>query len=251
MSGVDTTPDATAGAPSWRDALSEALAHPAIAGMPRLARHPDTVRHQLHTYCELLIEESRVFGLISAGDAADPRRLVIRHVVESLAAWQAIEQTAEPTIVDLGSGAGLPGIPLAIGLGGAVLLVERKEKRARFLELAVARLGLPNLTVHCGDALRLAAEWNGGALLDRCVVTYRAFLPTDRRLAAVLRRSFVPGTPVVAYKSRDLDEDVAALASLGVAQPETVEVRRMEAPMQEAQRTLLLFRTAHGLSRAG
>lgn len=56
------------------------------------------------------------------------------------------------TIVDVGSGAGLPGIPLAVQFPGhAVWLTERRRRRAAFLNLARGRLGLSNVQVHAGD----------------------------------------------------------------------------------------------------
>jgi 16S rRNA (guanine527-N7)-methyltransferase len=61
------------------------------------------------------------------------------------------------TILDLGSGAGLPGIPVAISTPGAqVHLVERRRRRTAFLNLAVGSLGLTNVTVHGSDVRELA-----------------------------------------------------------------------------------------------
>jgi 16S rRNA (guanine527-N7)-methyltransferase len=94
---------------------------------------------------EHLLEDRAVgLGMIAATDAP---RLRDRHVLDSLRAAAAV--TAEDrSAADLGSGAGLPGIVVAIACPRlAVTLIEVRRARVAFLELATERLGLPNATV--------------------------------------------------------------------------------------------------------
>lgn len=97
------------------------------AAIANLARYVDELRRWL----------PRV-NLVSQGDAAS---LVERHVVDSLAAAAVLRETPiDATIADIGSGAGLPGVPLAIVLAPRrFVLVEPRRKRASFLR-AVGRL---------------------------------------------------------------------------------------------------------------
>ena len=82
---------------------------------------------------------------------ADIHRLVPRHIVDAL---QLLPLLRGPRLLDIGSGAGLPGLVLAIVFPQlAVTLLERMARRARFLELAAREVGLGNVEVVNGDAL--------------------------------------------------------------------------------------------------
>ena len=97
--------------------------------------------------------------------------------------------------LDLGSGAGFPGIALAAWHPGAVVtLVERREKRAAFLEMVLAESKLRNASVHCGDADAVPAGWDG--LISRA---FRA--PDD--VAKLARRLLRPSGALVLLVAKD------------------------------------------------
>lgn len=92
----------------------------------------------------LLVERAVPLGFVSESDAD---RIRERHVLDSLRAAAAVVPS-DRTAVDFGSGAGLPGIPVAIARPSlALTLSEVRPKRAAFLELVVERLGLSNVAV--------------------------------------------------------------------------------------------------------
>jgi 16S rRNA (guanine527-N7)-methyltransferase len=104
---------------------------------------------RLEAYEALLASRGAELGLISRGDVP---RLRERHVLDALRAAVAVEPP-DRLAVDLGSGGGLPGIPVAIARPALrVVLAERRRSRAGFLELAVAELGLANVDVAAGPA---------------------------------------------------------------------------------------------------
>jgi len=99
---------------------------------------------RLEVYEALLREHALPFGMVSARDAP---RLRERHVIDSLRAAVTVGP-GDRTAYDLGSGAGLPGIVVAIACPGLlVTLVDSRRSRAAFLELAVDRLRLSNARV--------------------------------------------------------------------------------------------------------
>jgi 16S rRNA (guanine(527)-N(7))-methyltransferase RsmG len=99
---------------------------------------------QLHAYVALLSERAVPMGLVSSSDVD---RLWARHIEDSLRGLECM-RTEDRGAVDLGSGAGLPGIPLAIALPEVrFALIEPKRRRAAFLELAVDSLELENVSV--------------------------------------------------------------------------------------------------------
>jgi 16S rRNA (guanine527-N7)-methyltransferase len=100
----------------------------------------------------LLLDRAIPLGLVARGD-----RLMVRtrHILDSLRAVPALD-TSDIEALDLGSGAGLPGIVVAIARPSLrVGLVEARRRKAAFLELAVERLGLPNVAVLAQPANKL------------------------------------------------------------------------------------------------
>jgi 16S rRNA (guanine527-N7)-methyltransferase len=118
---------------------------------------PGEARAALRTFEDLLREYSPRLGLVSDSDLG---RIWERHILDSLRALDCLV-SEDRLIADLGSGAGLPGIPIAIARPDArVVLIEPKRRRAAFLELALERLGLSNASVAAARAeeVTLAAD---------------------------------------------------------------------------------------------
>lgn len=102
-------------------------------------------------------------GMIGAGDAA---RLWTRHILDSVRA--AAEIPASARVADLGSGAGLPGVPLAVAVPHAsFVLVEPRRARAAFLESVASDLRLTNVEVRITRAERVADRFD--AVVARAV----------------------------------------------------------------------------------
>jgi len=103
---------------------------------------PDQVS-ALEAFERLLTGRGVELGLIAEGDSGRVRE---RHILDSLRALP--EMAGASTALDLGSGAGLPGLVVAIAAPDTeVALIERREKRVAFLELAIRDLGVTNATV--------------------------------------------------------------------------------------------------------
>jgi 16S rRNA (guanine527-N7)-methyltransferase len=113
-----------------------------------------TTEALLDAFVAHLTERAVPLGLISSKDVP---RIRERHVEDSLRALACIPDPAR-ALIDIGSGAGLPGIPIAIARPALVVtLVEPSRKRIAFLEYVVSDLGLPNVRVHAGRAQDLRA----------------------------------------------------------------------------------------------
>jgi 16S rRNA (guanine527-N7)-methyltransferase len=120
---------------------------------------------------ELLRARAIPGGLIASGDAA---RLRTRHLLDSLRA-AAVVEPGDRSAFDLGSGAGLPGIPVAIACPQLrIWLVEPKRLRVGFLELVVHELGIGNVGVVGRRVEELAGQEPG----DLCFA--RGFAPLER-----------------------------------------------------------------------
>src|SRR5207249_8154698 len=89
----------------------------------------------------------------------DPTPLYTRHILDSLNPLD-IQSPPPPSALDIGSGGGFPGIPLAIVWPGTrVTILESREKKAGFLERAVRELGIRNVTVACGRLEEYGRSW--------------------------------------------------------------------------------------------
>jgi 16S rRNA (guanine527-N7)-methyltransferase len=158
----------------------------------------DAITSFLETYMAEIERFNPAYGLVGARDR---RELVIKHILDSLAPLGILLRLLRPfppphIIADAGSGAGLPGIPLAICLPGvSVTLIERMGRRAGFLRNTLAVLGLSNATVE-------EAEMERAAPGSCHVVTFRAFRPLEPRLLRGLFRLCAKGGLLAAYKGR-------------------------------------------------
>lgn len=137
----------------------------AAAGRPV----PRETLDRLNAYVELLRVESRRQNLISAGtlDA-----IWERHVVDS-AQLAKFEPVAGASWIDIGSGAGLPGLIVACLVDGPITLVEPRRLRAEFLREAVASLGL-NATVLQTKVERVSGKYD--VITGRAVAALSRFL---------------------------------------------------------------------------
>ncbi|MCD4523737.1 16S rRNA (guanine(527)-N(7))-methyltransferase RsmG [Nocardioides sp. cx-173] len=166
-------------------------------------------------YAELLAGAGVVRGLIGPREAP---RLWERHLLNCAVLGDLIPPGA--TVCDIGSGAGLPGVVLAIRRPDLrVTLVEPLLRRTTFLEEAVAELALDNVEVVRGRADALHGERRFG------VVTSRAVAPLDRLLGWSMPL-VEPQGALVAMKGSSVDEEILAatdvLERLGCGTPEVV-----------------------------
>lgn len=96
-------------------------------------------QEKLLSYVDLILKWNRVYNLTSV---RNPSQVVTRHILDSLAVYPFIHG---PRILDVGSGAGLPGIPLAVANPDwQVVMLDSNAKKTRFIQQAVADLGLAN-----------------------------------------------------------------------------------------------------------
>ena len=154
----------------------------------------------LRRYLELLARWNRTYNLTAI---RDPGEMVTLHLLDSLS--MHAHMAGVRRLADLGTGAGLPGIPLAIALPGLeVTLVESNGKKARFLREAVRQLGLANARVveSRAEAVDMPAAFD--AITARAMATLGDILAVGAHLLA-------PGGRLLAMKGVRPDTEIAAL----------------------------------------
>lgn len=174
-------------------------------------------------FAELLRRWNRAFNLISRRDID---RLLPRHLLDSLSAAPLLRGEG---VMDLGTGAGLPGVPLAIARGDLQFtLVDRSERKIRFVDQAVRTLALGNVSTYCGDVRRLPGEVRFGSVVSRAVADIAQLWQLSApRLAP-------GGCLVVMYRGQSAEaaqrSPVAVPAGAEVAERRTVDIPGLEQP---------------------
>jgi len=182
-------------------------------------------KNEILPHLERYIKEIELFNpalkLVGTNDTSE---LIIKHILDSIApagilsgllnrqnSLNAFESSAQPRenqIADIGSGAGLPGIPLAIIMpDNKFTLVERMERRAGFLLNTKAVLKLSNITIEEKEAEKI----NNADGFD--LITFRASLRLDPKLFKTLLKKCAPNGIIAAYKGK-LEKTKAEMTSL-------------------------------------
>jgi 16S rRNA (guanine527-N7)-methyltransferase len=160
---------------------------------------PEGAETKLLAYLTLLDKWNRVYNLTAVRDA---ERMVSHHLLDSLA---AVPYFLGESVLDVGSGGGLPGIPLAIARPELqVTLVDSIAKKTAFLLQAKAELGLNNLHVVTGRVEDFRPESGFGVITSRAFSDLREFVTLTRHLLK-------PGGRWLAMKGLYPNEEIAAL----------------------------------------
>lgn len=178
-------------APPFRDHLSALL--------PEDLPHRAAVIEKTTRHLEAIVEINRQFNLTRI---IDPRDAAIKHVLDSVVPWNLFAESKH--VLDAGTGAGFPGIPLALCLPGVKFtLSESIGKKARFVEAVVKELGLADVEV----VNARAEEWLKIHRPD--MLTARAVAPIERfadLFASAIRR----GARALLYKGPDVEAEIAS-----------------------------------------
>lgn len=144
--------------------------------------------------------------------------IVVNHILDSLAPYRIIRELSKNfdaedfKIADIGSGGGLPGIPLAVIFPEFnFTLVERMDKRCAFLENCAAICGLKNVSVLKKEAEKVPPE-------SFDISTFRAFRPLDEKMTKTLLALTKKGGILAAYKAKaeSIAKEMDEIKSLGL-----------------------------------
>lgn len=205
----------------------ESLRQRLCAGVAELALVLDeSAIERLLDYVELLARWNQAYNLTAVRDPVD---MVTRHVLDSLA---VVPHLRGESLADLGSGAGLPGIPLAIAAPHrAIVLVDSNGKKARFLREAVRRLGLSRVEVAESRVEDVAGAFDG--------IVARAFASLADMLAAG-GHLLAPGGRWLALKGRFPQDELTAIPADFAVE----DVIALRVPGLDADRHLVVIKHA-------
>jgi 16S rRNA (guanine527-N7)-methyltransferase len=131
----------------------------------------------------------------------DPQHAAIKHVYDSVAPWNHFRGVKK--VLDAGTGAGFPGIPLSLVLPNVrFTLSESVHKKARFVDSVVESLELPNVHVVAQRAEETAASRHPD------IITARAMAPISR-IIDLFGKALKQGTRLILYKGPDVEAELA------------------------------------------
>jgi 16S rRNA (guanine527-N7)-methyltransferase len=186
---------------------------------------PAAAETQLLQFLQLLAKWNQAYNLTAV---RDPREMVTRHLLDSLVLLPYLQG---PRVLDIGTGPGLPGIPLAIARPDcSFTLLDANAKKTRFVTQAVGELGLKNVDVVQARVENYRPVEKFDTLVARAVYSNADMLANARHLCA-------PGGRFLAMKGVYPEGELAAIPADYAVQ----EVAALNVPGLEAERHLVII----------
>ena len=195
---------------------------------------------QFYKYYEILTEWNKVMNLTAI---TEQNEVITKHFVDSLALIKSVEEISiNPyRIIDIGPGAGFPGIPLKIAFPNLeITLMDSLNKRINFLNEVIDKLGLEKVTAVHGRAEEMAANITHRQQYDLCVSRAVSNL-------AVLCEYCLPfvakGGTFVSYKSADSDAEIQeGKKAISILGGKLVNIDKFKLPDSDLGRALVCIK---------
>ena len=203
--------------------LSEGL----VAGSSALGVALDSAQQQkLLDYIALIVKWNKVYNLTAV---REPEAMIGHHLLDSLAVLPHL--TGVGRLIDVGSGAGLPGIPLAIARPDMkITLLDSNHKKTTFMRQACLELGLTNVEVVCERVEQYQPDEKYDTVISRAYSELKEFVRLSAHLA-------VKGGKLYAMKGVYPVEEIAQLKDNAKVEAVTA----LTVPGLEAQRHLVII----------
>lgn len=193
---------------------------------------------QFYRYYELLIEWNKVMNLTTITDYDEVNE---KHFIDSLSIVKILDFLDIKTVIDVGTGAGFPGIPLKIVFPHLkIVLLDSLQKRVNFLDTVINEIGLNSIITLHGRAEDFARKSEYREQFDLCVSRAVANL-------SVLSEYCIPyvkmGGIFIAYKSGNMKEELKqSEIAVKVLGGSIENVEKFNLPQSEIERSLILIR---------
>lgn len=207
--------------------------------------YTDRMIEQFNLYYDILIQWNKFMNLTGITEYYD---VTVKHFIDSLSIVKIIDMTNVTSLIDVGTGAGFPGVPIKIIFPHIkICLLDSLNKRVKFLNEIISKLDLDNISALHGRAEEIAKRGEYREKYDLCVSRAVANLSS---LSEYCLPFVKKGGQFISYKSSDIDKELlSSKHAISVLGGKIEDIIKFKLPNTDIDRSLILINKVNETNR--